>query len=86
MTTMFVIAEVVLGFSWALAVCLKVRCGKKLLYFNIYNLRWGQGNEVFGEGKLFAGILETKSKHIKTEWSEVFQERGLDLLGEESLS
>ena len=35
---------------------------------------------------LWDGILEAQSKHIKTEWSEVFQERSLDLLDEESLS
>ena len=35
---------------------------------------------------MWDGFLETKSKHIKTEWSEVFQERSLDLLDEESLS
>ena len=35
---------------------------------------------------MWDGILEAQSKHIKTVWSEVFQERSLDLLDEESLS
>ena len=35
---------------------------------------------------MWDGILEAQSKHIITEWSEVFQERTLDLLDEESLS
>ena len=35
---------------------------------------------------MWDGILEAQSKHIKTELSEVFQERSLDLLDEESLS
>ena len=35
---------------------------------------------------MWDGILEAQSKHIKTEWSEVVQERSLDLLDEESLS
>ena len=34
---------------------------------------------------LWDGILEAQSKHIKTEWSEAFQKRSLDLLDEESL-